>query len=312
VDALQIKVKQYLDGTVDKETGEISRTQFSTAGRVLFFSLIILNVAAVVLESVPEFDRSVGNAPGNFFDVFEAWSVFFFTVDYFLRLFSARKSRKALYSPWVYSRTFFGIIDLVSVLPWYVQFALKQSGRLNGDEAKVFRIVRIFRVFQLEDFIVAFSMLDNVFRKSRDVLKATGLLAVIIWVGSSALFFLFESNNPNFRECDDAVPLVGTPDNPGCYDFASTAACNKFYPDMCNQAVFTNMPNTMYYVSVFLVGEWGVVDFTWKGKLVCMFLCVAGIALYGIPVGTLFDSFGAIVGLEEDDDDEDEEEEESK
>jgi len=308
VDALQIRVKHYLDGTVDEKTGEVSRTTFSSVGRFFFFSLILLNVASVVLESIPEIDRSVGNANNNFFDVFEAWSVFFFTTDYFLRLFSARKCRKALYSPWVYSRTFFGIIDLVSVLPWYIQFVLARTGHLNGDDAKIFRIVRIFRVFQLEDFVVAFSKLDNVFRASKDVLKATGLLASIIWVGTSALFFIFEGNNPNFRECDESVPPLETKGSPGCYDFESTAACNEFYPDMCTQAVFNNMPNTMYYVSVFLVGEWGVTDFTWKGKLVCMFLCIVGIALYSIPVGTLFDSFGAIVGLSEDDEDDDEEE----
>lgn len=40
-----------------------------------------------------------------------------------------------------------------------------------------------------------------------------------------------------------------------------------------------------------------------------MFLCIAGIALYSIPVGTLFDAFGAVVGLCEDDDDDNEEEE---
>ena len=48
-------------------------------------------------------------------------------------------------------------------------------------------------------------------------------------------------------------------------------------------------------------------DFTWQGKLVCMFLCVAGIALYSIPVGTLFDSFGAVIGLAEDVDEEENE-----
>ena len=40
----------------------------------------------------------------------------------------------------------------------------------------------------------------------------------------------------------------------------------------------------------------------------CMFLCVAGIAIYSIPVGTLFDSFGAVIGLAVEDDDDDEEE----
>ena len=49
-------------------------------------------------------------------------------------------------------------------------------------------------------------------------------------------------------------------------------------------------------------------DFTWQGKLVCMFLCVAGIALYSIPVGALFDSFGAVIGLSDEDEEEQEEE----
>lgn len=153
-------------------------------------------------------------------------------------------------------------------------------------------------------------------------------MAIIIWVGSSALFFLFEENNPNFRECDESVPVIGTKMRPGCYDFESTRECNEFYPGMCSQSAFINMPNTMFYVAVFLGGEWGFVgesimtffpmtvadkttnvglffsDFTWQGKLVCMFLCIAGIALYSIPVGTLFDSFGAVVGLSEVDDDE--------
>ena len=37
-----------------------------------------------------------------------------------------------------------------------------------------------------------------------------------------------------------------------------------------------------------------------------MFICYAGIALYSIPVGTLFDSFGAVVGLSGEDEDDEE------
>ena len=36
----------------------------------------------------------------------------------------------------------------------------------------------------------------------------------------------------------------------------------------------------------------------------CLFLCVAGIALYSIPIGTLFDSFGAVLGIGGDDEEE--------
>lgn len=52
--------------------------------------------------------------------------------------------------------------------------------------------------------------------------------------------------------------------------------------------------------------RWGVVDFTWPGRFVALFLCVVGIGLYAIPVGSLFDSFGAVLGLGGDDDGDDE------
>jgi hypothetical protein len=132
-------------------------------------------------------------------------------------------------------------------------------------------------------------------------------MAVIIWVGCGALFYIFEENNPNWRSCDMSIPATSNdPDLPGCYDFKSTAACNEFYPGMCEQAAFTNIPNSLYYTAVFLGGEWGLVDFTIPGRAVCMFLCIAGIGLYAIPLGTLFDSFGAVLGMGGDDDEEEE------
>jgi hypothetical protein len=45
-----------------------------------------------------------------------------------------------------------------------------------------------------------------------------------------------------------------------------------------------------------------VIDFTWPGRMVCLIFCVLGIALYSIPVGTLFDSFGAVIGMGDGDD----------
>ncbi len=185
---------------------------------------------------------------------------------------------------------------------------------IKGNEALIFRVFRIFRILQLEDFIIAFSKLDNVFRASRSVLQATGVMAIIIWVGSSALFFVFEQDNPNLRQCDPSVPIEGSSDGTilGCYDFESTQLCNEAYPGMCSQEIFTNMPNTLYYCAVFLGGDWGFIDFTWKGRLVCLFLCVAGIGLYAIPVGTLFESFGAVIGIGDDGDDKEEEDEEEE
>ena len=308
VDEWQFAVNEFLNGEKDAE-GNTQYSFWSFGFRVFIFILIIANVAAVLLESIPAIDKAVGNDAGNFFDVFEAFSVFVFAVEYASRLFCAPKNREALYSTFTYATTFFGIVDFLSTAPWFVQEALIASGAIQPDDdmARIFRIFRIFRILQLEEFVTAFSKLDNVFRASKDILKATGLMALIIWVGCGALFYIFEENNPNWRTCDDSVPLVSNITQiPGCYDFVSTAECNIFYPGLCEQQVFINMPNSLYLTAVFLGGEWGVIDFTWPGRFVCLFLCVVGIGLYAIPVGALFDSFGAVLGIGGDDDDEEE------
>lgn len=80
VDRLQLTIKHYLDGSFDESTGTTFRTPISIIGRLFFMLLIVSNVVAVVLESIPQIDKYVGNAPGNAFDVFEAWSVLFFTI----------------------------------------------------------------------------------------------------------------------------------------------------------------------------------------------------------------------------------------
>jgi len=314
IDNLQYKVNAFLNGEVSVVPHtHVHPHTFQRGSRFFRVSMLILitaNVFAVLVESIPDIDKKIGNQPGNFFDSFEAISIFFFTLEYGLRVFSARKNLEALYSPWVYCTTFFGIVDFLSTAPWYVQQILLFSGMSeSNDTSTIFRVFRIFRILQLEDFLVGFRKIDNVIRASRDVLKATGLMAVIIWVGCGALFFIFEQSNSNFRECDPSIPLR-TKHHTGCYDFESTAACEAHYGDgMCVQSSFSNMPDSLFYVAVFLGGEWGLVDFTWGGRMVCMFLCVIGIALYAIPVGTLFQSFGSVIGMDGEDDEEEKDDE---
>jgi len=313
VDKYQIAVNEFLNGREEVNDGT-RYTPLAFCGRVFIFTVIIANIVAVLVESIPKYDKAVGNDSGNFFDVFELFSIGVFTLEYISRLFCAPKNRESLYSTAVYAQTFFGIVDFLSTAPWYIEEILIVTGTVaaGGDTARVFRIFRIFRILQLEDFVTAFSKLDNVFRASKDVLKATGLLALIIWIGGGSLFYIIEQNNPNWRQCDESIPLVSNSTYvggvPGCYDFASTKECNDYYPGMCDQKVFVNMPNTLYMTAVFLGGEWGVIDFTWAGRILCTLYCYLGIALYSIPAGIFFDKFGVVLGFDDDDEDDDDEE----
>jgi hypothetical protein len=69
-----------LDGKVNESTGLVQRSTVSQVGRLAFLTLIITNVIAVIIESIPEIDEYVGNNKGNAFDIFEAVSVAFFTI----------------------------------------------------------------------------------------------------------------------------------------------------------------------------------------------------------------------------------------
>lgn len=267
LDQSQTQINKFLNGRRTKNG--IERGPCSAAFNVVIFFLILGNVAAVMLESVPTIDQAIGNNAFNFFSVFETLSILIFTVEYCLRLFSVVKDKEHLFSRWCYMSTFFGVVDLMTILPWYIQLASAPSS-----DATIFRLVRLFRLLKLEHFITAFTKLDNVIRKSSGVLAATGVVALAIWVSCAALFYIFEQHNPNWQE----------------------------------SAAFSTMPISLYYVAIFLGGEWAVVDFTFAGKLVCMFLCIVGIGLYAVPLGTLFDSFGSVLesegleGLQEEDD----------
>lgn len=146
--------------------------------RIFIAALICGNVVAVLLESEPDiggtdkYDRA--------FNLFEAFSVIVFTTEYIMRLATAPLSSKYGGSYAGYALSFFGVVDLATILPWYIQTVLAATG--TPFDAQAFRVVRMFRLLGLEHFVSAFTLLDDVYRECKSVLAATGLLALIIWV----------------------------------------------------------------------------------------------------------------------------------
>ena len=206
--------------------------------------LIVSNIALVLLESMKEVEAVVGP---RFFDACELISVLIFTCEYLMRLYSAKVTAKYVFNRWNFVTSFFGCVDLISIAPWYAMVALRLM-HYDFDSA-IFRVFRVFRILELEHFVCAFTLLDDVYYKSKGILGAAGILALIIWVGGATLFYIFE-------------------------------------PEL-----FGNVPNSMYYTAVFLGGEWGVVDYNVPNKILTIVFCVVAIALFSIPVATLFEAF---------------------
>jgi voltage-gated potassium channel len=113
------------------------------AGRlfdVVLMWAIIASVAAVVLESVTEVDGAYRGA----LHAFEWAMTGLFSLEYALRLYSVRH-------PLRYARSFFGVIDLLSLLPTYL--SLFVGGAQSLMVIRSLRLLRVFRVLKLAEYM---------------------------------------------------------------------------------------------------------------------------------------------------------------
>ncbi|MGL5987331.1 MAG: ion transporter, partial [Burkholderiales bacterium] len=115
------------------------------AGRWFDIGLIVailFSVLVVVADSV----QSLQVRHGELFYRLEWGFTLLFTAEYLLRLACAPH-------PWRYVRSFFGVVDLLSVLPTYIALLFPETQALI--DVRVLRLIRIFRVFKLTAYMGA-------------------------------------------------------------------------------------------------------------------------------------------------------------
>ena len=102
------------------------------------YLLIISNVLAMILES----HVSIRNVYGNFFNIFEAISIYIFSFEYLYRIRLAYLDNR-LKGVRKYVFSTFGLIDLISILPFYLNQFVKVDGRF----LRILRLFRLTRIF---------------------------------------------------------------------------------------------------------------------------------------------------------------------
>jgi voltage-gated potassium channel len=152
---------------------------------VALLSLIVLNVVAMVLESI----SSIGLAYAGAFRGFEVFSVVVFTAEYALRLWScaadprfAKRGGRARFASQPMS-----VIDLLAVLPFWLPFV--------GVDLRVLRTLRLFRIFhiaKLGRYSVAMQLLGTVAYARRAELAVTGAMGAVLLLLASTLMYFAE------------------------------------------------------------------------------------------------------------------------
>ena len=163
--------------------------------RVFDFLLIIticLSVIVVMLESVPSLSPEVHRAL-----YFVEWGItILFTLEYILRLYVSLR-------PLRYARSFFGVVDLLSILPTYLDLLLPGAHYLAL--LRVLRVLRIFRVLKLVKYISEANVLMHVLRSgSRKIAVFVFAVTVLVLVLGS-LMYLIEGAEHGFTSIPKSV-----------------------------------------------------------------------------------------------------------
>ncbi|MRS13056.1 MAG: ion transporter [Actinobacteria bacterium] len=188
VNHFRLRLWELLEVTFDSDT---QSTVIDWYDRSLA-TLIVLNVLAVILESV----RSIGEPFATAFYAFEVFSVAVFTIEYVLRIWSCTADSR--YSNPVlgrirYALTPMVLIDLLSFAPFYL-VALPFDLRF----LRVMRLFRLLRVLKLGRYSDSLSLVTRVLRRKRsDLVAAVVVLLVMLVLASSVMYYVEREAQPD-------------------------------------------------------------------------------------------------------------------
>jgi len=159
------------------------------AGKIFDIALIgviFTSIIAVMLESV----TSLQQLYGPWFQVAE-WSITaLFTLEYLVRLACVRH-------PIRYAVSFFGIVDLLSILPTYLSLIF--PGTQSLIVIRALRLLRIFRVLKLSPYLKGANVLMVALRTSRHkIIVFLGSIMVLVIILGSAMYLVENGRGSGF------------------------------------------------------------------------------------------------------------------
>jgi voltage-gated potassium channel len=164
-------------------------------GKAFTFSmtaLILSNVAVVALETV----ASLHSQYSQFFKIFDLFSIIVFTLEYIIRIWTCTAMQNfntGVKGRINYALTPMAIVDLLSVLPFYLPIFFA----LDLRTMKALRLLRLFRIFKLSRYSAAFAMIKEVIRRKKEELALSAFMIFLaLMVASSLMYFIEHEAQP--------------------------------------------------------------------------------------------------------------------
>lgn len=167
----------------------------SPAGKrfdLMLITMIVLSVVAVSLDSID----SISADYKTMLFIAEWFFTIAFTLEYFVRIYCSPK-------PWAYMRSFYGIVDLLSIIPTYLTLFLPQASYFIV--VRLLRVLRIFRVLKLARYIGETNILIRSLLMSRRKVFVffSSVLVLATIIGS--LMFIVEGPENGFTSIPTSI-----------------------------------------------------------------------------------------------------------
>lgn len=153
---------------------------------------IMISVLIAILDSVPLWHSRHHAA----FNALEWGFTLLFSVEFGARLLAVRR-------PWRYARSFFGIVDFLSIVPTYL--ALFVVGAHYLSVLRVLRVLRIFRVLQMVRYQSEATMLISALQRSRRKILLFVSVVVTLATSFGALMYLVEGPENGFTSIPHSI-----------------------------------------------------------------------------------------------------------
>ncbi len=211
--------------------------------------VVLINCTAVIVESIPEVHANFQ----EFFHELEFWSVMFFTVEYFLRVWSfgarynkdeggAWKGRKE------YMFSAFGLIDFFATMPHYLHMFFPYL------DLRILRVLRLLRILKLSKYNTALQDLFHAVHSERQAFGSAVFLLTIATIVSASLMHFAEGH---------AQPQY-----------------------------FGTIPHSIYWSIVTITSGWGNVDpMTKGGEIIALVTGFLGVCMAAIMTGIVASAF---------------------
>ena len=232
---------------------ELGESKADKAINIFIITLIVLNVIAVMLETVSSIEKQYK----PYFDWFDRISVYIFTIEYVLRVWSCThdpRYKGSVKGRIKYMLTLGAIIDLLAFLPYYIHVIVGLDLRM----LRILRLLRFFRLFRLTAYTRSAQMIFNVFKSRVNELILSFVLVLFLIIIASCLLYFAEHLYPSERE-----------------------------------SKFSSIPATLWWAVVTLTttGYGDMYPLTTVGRILAGIIMLSGVAFFALPAGIITAGF---------------------